>query len=72
MAGAVDFEALCAPFDGRYRLLETSIKPYPAVATAVAPVRAAIELHRAGLPPLAEITRIVVRLPAFGFEDRLA
>jgi 2-methylcitrate dehydratase len=65
VAGAVDFDALCAPIDGRYRLLETSIKPYPAVATAVAPIRAAIELHRAGLPPLAEITRIVVLLPAF-------
>ena len=65
VAGAVDFDALCAPLNGRYRLLETSIKPYPAVATAVAPIRAAIELHRAGLPPLGEIERIVVRLPAF-------
>ena len=43
---------------GRYRLLETSIKPYPAVATATAPIRAAIELHRAGLPPLDQIERI--------------
>src|SRR5262245_22947174 len=65
VAGAVDLEALCAPLGGRYRLLETSIKPYPAVATAVAPIRAAIELHRAGLPPLGEVDRIVVRLPAF-------
>ena len=65
VAGKVDFDALCAPLDGRYRLLETSIKPYPAVATAVAPIRAAIELHRAGLPPLEHIDRVVVRLPAF-------
>ena len=65
VAGAVDFAALCAPLEGRYRLLETSIKPYPAVATATAPIRAAIELHRAGLPALDEIARIVVRLPAF-------
>jgi 2-methylcitrate dehydratase len=65
VAGAVDVEALCAPLDGRYRLLETSIKPYPAVATATAPIRAAIELHRAGLPALEAIERIVVRLPAF-------
>jgi len=65
VAGAVDFEALCAPLGGRYRLLETSIKPYPAVATATAPIRAAIELHRAGLPAPGEIARIVVRLPAF-------
>jgi 2-methylcitrate dehydratase len=65
VAGAVDFDALCAPLDGRYRLLETSIKPYPAVATATALIRAAIELNRAGLPPLEQIERIVVRLPAF-------
>ncbi len=64
VAGAVDFEALCAPLDGRYRLTDTCIKPYPAVATAVAPVRAAIELH-AGLPPLGEIERMTVLLPAF-------
>jgi 2-methylcitrate dehydratase len=65
VAGAVDFEALCAPLDGRYRLMQTSIKPYPAVATAVAPIRAAIDLNRAGLPPLEAIERIVIRLPAF-------
>jgi 2-methylcitrate dehydratase len=65
VAGKVDFDALCAPLNGRYRLLETSIKPYPAVATATATIRAAIELHRAGLPPLEQINRVVVRLPAF-------
>ena len=54
-----------APLAGRYRLAETSIKPYPVVATAVAPVRAAIELHRAGLPPLDEIEKLLVRLPRF-------
>jgi 2-methylcitrate dehydratase len=65
VAGAVDFDALCAPLNGRYRLLETSVKPYPAVATATAPIRAAIELHGAGLPPLEQIERLIVRLPAF-------
>jgi 2-methylcitrate dehydratase len=65
VAGAVDFEALCAPLDGRYRLTDTCIKPYPVVATATAPVRAAIELHRAGLPPLDQIARMIVHLPAF-------
>jgi 2-methylcitrate dehydratase len=65
VAGAVDFEALCAPHDRRYRLTDTCIKPYPAVATAVAPVRAAIELHRTGLPPLDQIERMTVHLPAF-------
>ncbi len=69
VAGAVDFEALCAPLDGHYRLLETSIKPYPAVATATAPIRAAIELHRAGLPPLDQIERMIVLLPAFALNS---
>lgn len=65
VAGAVDLAALTAPLDGRWRLLDTSIKVYPVVATAGAPVRAAIELHRRGLPPPEEIDRIVVGLPAF-------
>jgi 2-methylcitrate dehydratase len=65
VAGTVDIEDLCAPLDGRYRLSETSIKPYPAVATATAPIRAAIELHRAGLPPLDKIEKLVVLLPSY-------
>lgn len=67
VAGHVDFEALAAPIsDGhRYYLLETSVKPYPAVATALAPIRAAIELHRAAAPRPADIEKIVVHLPGF-------
>jgi 2-methylcitrate dehydratase len=65
VAGKVDFEGLCAPLDGRFRLLQSSIKPYPAVATAVAPIWAAIELHRVGLPAVGEIEKVVIRLPAF-------
>jgi 2-methylcitrate dehydratase len=65
VAGKVDFAALTAPLDGRWRLAQTSIKPYPVVATALAPVRAAIQLHRAGLPPSATIDKLVVRLPGF-------
>ena len=65
VAGSVDFEALTAPIAGRYRLLETSVKPYPAVATALAPVRAAIELHRRVAPNPREIEKMVVRLPGF-------
>ena len=65
VAGAVDIDALCAPIDGGYRLLQTSIKPYPAVATATAPIRAAIELHRGERPALEQVERLVVRLPAF-------
>src|SRR5580704_2373614 len=65
VAGAVDLDGLCAPINGHYRLLQTSIKPYPAVATATAPIRAAIALHRDGVPALEQIARLVVRLPAF-------
>jgi 2-methylcitrate dehydratase len=65
VAGAVDFDALTAPIAGRYRLLETSIKPYPVVATAVAPVRAAIELHQRVAPNPQQIEKMVVRLPGF-------
>jgi 2-methylcitrate dehydratase len=65
VAGQVDIGALTAPLNGRYRLLETSIKPYPVVATASAPVRAAIDLHQQGLPAADTIDRIVVRLPSF-------
>ncbi|WP_233235369.1 MmgE/PrpD family protein [Bordetella sp. LUAb4] len=65
VAGQVDIQALTAPLLGRYRLLETSIKPYPVVATASAPVRAAIDLHGQGLPAADAIARIEVRLPSF-------
>jgi 2-methylcitrate dehydratase len=65
VAGGVDIDALVEPPGDRYRMLETSIKPYPVVATAMAPVRAAISLHREGLPPADAIERIVVRLPSF-------
>jgi 2-methylcitrate dehydratase len=65
VAGSVDFDALTAPIAGRYRLMETSIKPYPVVATALAPVRAAIEVHQRAAPESQEIERMVVRLPGF-------
>jgi len=65
VAGGVDLAALTAPLEGHYRLSDVSIKPYPVVATAVAPVSAAIEVHRAGLPPLTQIDKLIVKLPAF-------
>ncbi|HEY0294055.1 MAG TPA: MmgE/PrpD family protein [Bordetella sp.] len=65
VAGQVDFDALTAPMGERYRLLEVSIKPYPAVATAVAPIRAAIALHRQGAPRVEDIERMIVKLPGF-------
>jgi 2-methylcitrate dehydratase len=44
VAGAVDFAALTAPVGSRYRILDTCLKPYAAVAGAMAPIRAALEL----------------------------
>lgn len=65
VAGQVEFDGLTAPFSDRYRLLDVSIKPYPAVATAMAPIRAAIELHRRDALRIEDIERLIVRLPGF-------
>lgn len=65
VAGAVDFEKLVAPLDGHYRLMDVCIKPYPAVATAMAPIQAALDLHPLVRDRVDEIERVDVRLPAF-------
>jgi 2-methylcitrate dehydratase len=65
VAGKVDFAGLTAPIAGRYRLRETSVKPYPAVATALASIRAAIELHRQHRPRADDIQKMIVHLPGF-------
>lgn len=65
VAGAIDLRGLLAPIDGTFRLMQVCIKPYPAVATATAPIRAALDLHEACRGRLDEIDEIVVRLPAF-------
>lgn len=44
VAGEVDFDRLTAPVGERYRILDTCLKPYAAVAGAMAPVRAALDL----------------------------
>jgi 2-methylcitrate dehydratase len=64
VAGEVDFSALTAPVGERYRILDTCLKPYAAVAGAMAPVRAAIDLAaRERLVP-ADIASVVIRLHA--------
>jgi 2-methylcitrate dehydratase len=63
-AGAVDFAALTAPVGERYRILDTCLKPYAAVAGAMAPIRAALELAAQEKPAKDEIDSVVVSLPA--------
>jgi 2-methylcitrate dehydratase len=64
VAGEVDFAALTAPFAGRYRILESCLKPYAAVAGAMAPIQCALELVRSGRVTVGEIDSIVVKLHA--------
>jgi 2-methylcitrate dehydratase len=65
VAGGADLEALVAPIDGRYRIMNTCIKPYPAVAAAIAPIRAAIDLHPQVRTRMDSIQRVTVRMPAY-------
>ena len=65
VAGEVDVEGLLAPLDGNFRLTRVCIKPYPAVATAIAAVSAAIALHLRLRGRLGEVSRIVVHLPTY-------
>ena len=65
VAGTVDIARLVEPVNGNYRLMQVSIKPYPAVATATAPIRAAIDLHAECHGRFDQINKIIVRLPSF-------
>ena len=64
VAGTVDFEALTAPMSGRYRLLDTCLKPYAAVAGAMAPIRAAIDLAKQEKLRTADIASVTIKLHA--------
>jgi 2-methylcitrate dehydratase len=64
VAGEVDFAALTAPVGERYRILDTCLKPYAAVAGAMAPIRAAIDLAVEHNINPAEIASVVIRLHA--------
>lgn len=64
VAGTMDFEALVAPVGERYRILDTCLKPYAAVAGAMAPIRAALDLvTRERIPPT-DIDSVVIKLHA--------
>lgn len=62
VAGSIDYAKLTAPIADGYRILRSCIKPYPAVAGAMAPVQAAIDL---GFDParIGDIERVTVTLP---------
>ena len=64
VAGTLDFDALVAPVGGHYRILDACLKPYAAVAGAMAPIRAALDLATPSPLPLADIDGIVIKLHA--------
>ncbi len=64
VAGEMDFAALIAPVGERYRILDTCLKPYAAVAGAMAPVRAALEIARQQKLTPADIAGVTIRLHA--------
>lgn len=57
----VDHDALAAPLS-RYRIMDACTKPYPAVAGAMAPIQAALDL-RLTANKSAEIEEVLVTLP---------
>lgn len=65
VAGEVDYAGLTAPCGGRYRILESCYKPYAAVAGAIAPIQAAIDLVAAhGAFVSEDVDSVVVKLHA--------
>jgi len=62
VAGTADFEALTAPVGERYRILDTCLKPYAAVAGAMAPIRAAIDLATQEKFRAADIASVNIKL----------
>ena len=64
VAGTLDFDALTAPVGVHYRILDTCFKPYAAVAGAMAPIRAAIDLARENKLRAADIAGVTIKLHA--------
>ncbi len=64
VAGEVDLAALTAPVGERYRILDTCLKPYAAVAGAMAPVRAALDIAGRNRLSADEIEGVTVKLHA--------
>ncbi|WP_216176081.1 MmgE/PrpD family protein [Polynucleobacter sp. AP-Feld-500C-C5] len=64
VAAEMDMMGILAPID-HYRMFESNLKPYPAVATTMAAISCAIELHQITALDTQEIEKIIVRLPKF-------
>jgi len=62
VAGSVDYDLLTRPASGNFGLMRSCIKPYPAVAGAMAPIQAALDL-RLPRDMIARIEQVDVMLP---------
>ncbi len=64
VADGLDADALTASCNGRYRVMEACFKPYAAVAGAMAPIQAAIDLATKHVLDAGAIEQIIIKLPA--------
>ncbi len=64
VAGECQLEKLLSPVE-HYLMLDSNLKPYPAVATTMSSIACAIALHQAAQINLADIEKITIRLPSF-------
>lgn len=62
-----NFGVLFEPINGRYRLMEACMKPYPCIATCQAAVAAALELRSALNEPIDHLAQIEVRMADIPF-----
>jgi 2-methylcitrate dehydratase len=64
VAGHCQIDQLLAPLE-RYLIVDSNLKPYPAVATTMSAISCAIALHQSAQINLNQIEKITIRLPAF-------
>ena len=64
VAGECQLEKLLSPVE-HYLMLDSNLKPYPAVATTMSSIACAIALHQATQINFADIEKITIRLPSF-------
>ena len=64
VSGGLDTAALTAPLRDRFRIMEACIKPYAAVAGAMAAIQAAIDLRRRDGVLATDIASVRIKLPA--------
>lgn len=64
VAGECELEGLLVPIE-HYLMLDSNLKPYPAVATTMSSIACAIELHQTVQKDLTNVESITIRLPSF-------